>query len=139
MNLAEYIQTYAERGPCTCGRCADAVANPESKQPQALHTADVVFFKVTPKPGIDTQELAKKIAEHDGEFCNCNPLDGKEHGYIELGGWIGDQGLALTLMGLGECLGLWKLLTPRTVLGKDIPEALVQKMVGAGFITIQAH
>ncbi len=138
MNLIQYIQKYATRGPCTCGRCIDAVANPESKQPQAIHTADVVFFKVTPNAGIDTKELTKKIAEHEGEFCACNLFDGAEHSYLEVGGWLGDQGLALTLMGLGECLGLWKLLTPRSVLGKDVPEDLVQKMAGAGYVSIQA-
>lgn len=50
----------------------------------------------------------------------------------------GDQSLALRLMGLGALLGLWKLLTPRTMLGADIPDALAQQMAGMGLLTVQA-
>ena len=35
--------------------------------------------------------------------------------YIELGAWIGDQGLALALMGLGSALGIWGIITPQTL------------------------
>lgn len=30
---------------------------------------------------------------------------------LEIGGFVGDQGLVLALMGLCELLGLWQLLT----------------------------
>jgi hypothetical protein len=137
-NLIEYIRDYAERGPCTCGRCIDAVANPESKQPDGAHTVDVVFFKISARPGADATELRNAIAAHRGEYGECNPLDGKEHGFLELGGYVGDQGLALMLMGLGAALGLWKLITPYTVLGKGVPPDLAKTMAGSGLITIQA-
>ena len=39
-------------------------------------------------------------------------------------------------MALGSAVGLWKLLTPKVVLGDDIPEFLEQAMSGSGFITI---
>ncbi len=138
MNLAEYIEAYAQRGACTCGRCADAPENPEQKQP-AGHTADVIFFKVSARDGASADQLKNLIREQKGDFNECDPFDGKEHSYIEIGGWIGDQGLALCLIGLGSCLGLWKLLTPYTVLGKDVPEKLAKDMAGAGLVCLQSE
>lgn len=82
--------------------------------------------------------LRAAINGHHGEFCEVDPFDGEEHGYLELGGWIGDQGHALALMGLGKLLGLWELHTPRTVLGDEIPDDLVMKMAGAGLVTIKS-
>jgi hypothetical protein len=73
----------------------------------------------------------------EGEFNSVTFFDGNEHSYTEIGAWIGDQGLALRLMALGAKLGLWKLLTPRVVLGKDIPDELEKRAAGAGYITIK--
>lgn len=134
--LIEYITTHGKRGACTCGLCADAPENPEQKQPQG-HTADVVFFKVAVSPEAKADELRALIKENRGEFCECNLFDGSEHNYIEIGGWIGDQGLALTLMGMGACLGLWDLLTPRSVFGGMIPEEAVKMLAGKGLVAIQ--
>ena len=72
----------------------------------------------------------------DGEFCSVDVFDGQEHGYMELGGWIGDQGLAMMLMGLGAVLGLWRLTTPKML---GLPNDLVMLMAGAGMITIQSR
>lgn len=135
-NLSEYITAYSQRGACTCGRCADAVANPEKKQP-AGHVADMIFFKVSAKEGASAGTLKTLLREHEGEFAQCNMLDDKEHSYIEVGAWIGDQGLALQLMGLGVLLGLWKLRTPRTMLGQETPEQMVKLMAGAGMVCVK--
>ncbi len=32
-----------------------------------------------------------------------------DHCFVDIGAWIGDQSLALTLMGMGELLGMWKV------------------------------
>jgi hypothetical protein len=42
--------------------------------------------------------------------------------YIAIGSAVGDQGLALTLMGIGEACGLWKVITPE-VLGMSGQDA----------------
>lgn len=136
--LIDYITRHTVRGACTCGRCADAVANPGQHQP-AGHTADLIFFKVSAKDNPDTEKLRELIKAQKGEFNDCNLFDGRDHSYIEIGGWIGDQGLALMLMGLGSVLGLWKLLTPRTVLGAACTDELAQSMAGAGYVTIQVE
>jgi hypothetical protein len=75
--------------------------------------------------------------EHRGEFGPCDPLDGREHSYLELGGWIGDQGRALQYMALGSLLGVFDLLTPRSVIGPTIDEQLAMKLAGAGYVTVK--
>lgn len=136
--LQDYVMANAERGACKCGKCADAPPNPEQHQP-AGHTADLVFFEVSARNGADAETLKRLVRENrQGEHCDVDVLDGKEHSYLELGGWIGDQGMALTLMGLGSVLGVWKLLTPKTVLGDLIPKALQMQMAGQGYVSVQA-
>ena len=50
-----------------------------------------IFFKVTMarddhrRQQLDVQEFIRLTNEHEGEYANCNPLDGNEHNYIELG------------------------------------------------------
>lgn len=99
--------------------------------------ADVIFFGVKRGPNATADGLKDVLANHKGEFCDCNPLDGKEHTYLELGGWVGDQGLALMLIGLGAALGVWKLLTPKTMFGDMVPPDLVRQMAGAGMVAAQ--
>lgn len=136
--LIQYIQVTAERGACRCGRCVDAPAHPETQQPQG-HTANVEFFEVSAKEGADAEALRTLITENkDGVFAVCDLFDGKEHNYLEIGGWIGDQGLALTLMGLGALLGLWKLLTPTSIFGAAIPKEQAMQLAGMGMVAIQA-
>lgn len=96
------------------------------------HTADVIFFKVEGSK----LERDKFVELVKAEFPHW--LDGKEHSYLQTGADIGDQGLALAAMGAGSLLGLWKLLTPRSVLGKDCPDDICMQMAGMGMITIKA-
>lgn len=129
-----YIQDNAKRGPCTCGKCVDGVKNPEDKQPTG-HTADLIFFKVARKNGATKKDYEELIKNEFPQW-----LDGKEHNYLEIGANIGDQGMALMAMGLGNILGLWNLLTPKTMLPKSLWEnddSLVKQMAGQGFIAIQ--
>ena len=134
MSLVDYVLSHTDRGECKCGKCID-VGN---KTDPTGHTADLVFFKVALKGEPDADTFRRLTAEHRGEFGECNPFDGIDHGYMELGGWIGDQGLAMQYMALGTLLGEFKLLTPRTVLGADIPDQLVSQMVGSRFLSVVA-
>lgn len=109
--LHRFIADYGERGACRCGRCADAGPDPGSRQPVGEHTANVLFFVVAARPGTDAEKLRELIkANVSGNHCNVDLFDGLPHDYTELGAWIGDQGCALMLMGLGSVLGLWSLL-----------------------------
>lgn len=109
------------------------VDNPEEHQ-SIGHTANVEFFEVSLKNEPDKDVLKRLINEWKGEFNDVDLFDGEEHGYMEIGGWIGDQGAALVLMGTGELLGLWTLLTP-TSLG--MPKEMRQMLAGHRMVTIK--
>ena len=131
--LATYVRKHAVRGTCRCGRCVDRPA--EESQPQG-HTADVVFFEVA-NDGGDADELRRLVeAAKEGEFCNVDVFDGNDHGYMELGAWIGDQGLAMMMMGLGHVLGIWKLFTPKML---GLPNDLVTQMAVSGMVSISSR
>jgi hypothetical protein len=133
VTIAKYVAEHTERGECKCGRCAD-VGN--KSDPTGPHTVDMMFFLVA-KAGCPTaEEFARLTKEHRSEFSECNPFDGKEHGFIELGSWIGDQGAALLYMALGSLLGIFDLLTPRTVL-PGLDEATAMELAGGGLVTVK--
>lgn len=129
--LAEYVLKHAVRGACTCGSCIDAPLNPEQCQPEG-HTADLVFFKVAQKEEPDSAAFRTLVQE---EFPRW--LDGEEHSYLEMGGDMGGQAVALVTMGLGHLLGVWQLLTPRNLM-PFLPEDMQMEMAGRGMITIKA-
>ena len=138
--LIDFVKKHAVRGACMCGQCIDAPSNPEKHQPIG-HTSDVHFFKVALRNvDADKEELKNELIDilksHEGEFNVVDLFDGKEHGYMEIGGWVGDQGLALTLMGLGELLGVWELMTPERLM-PFLPYDIQKKMAGMGMITVK--
>jgi hypothetical protein len=63
-------------------------------------------------------------------------LDGKEHSFLEVGGDMGDQGIALMTSGLGGILGVWNALSPDTVVPFLNKEAKMS-MAGMGMVTLQ--
>jgi len=140
MLLTEYVEKYTDRGECKCGMCIDA--NPTRPDPDG-HVADMVFFKVVKIGEPDAEEFKRLYLAHVGEFNQIVWSDGKEHGYMEIGGWIGDQGLALRFMALGALLGVFELLTPYTVLGLDPADerqrTIAMQAAGSGFVTIKVR
>ena len=106
--------------------------------PPAQSAQDIMFLGVDIVGEPDPELLKSLLQEHAGEFAEVSILDGEEHGYIELGGWLGSQELALRLMALGSALGLWQLLTPRTVLGEYVDEETVRMLADKGMITVVA-
>ena len=139
--LATFVADMTVRGECQCGRCFDKGDRPD---PVGPHVVDLMFFKVglsqtsTPIEAARERFIELTKANLKGEFGDVDVLDRNEHSYIELGGWIGDQGLAMQYMGLGTILGVFQLLTPRTILGNTIPETLAMQMAGNGMISVIA-
>jgi hypothetical protein len=131
MNLAEYVAKHAVRGACMCGKCIDAPVNANEKQP-AGHTVDLTFFKVAASGG-DKEAFLAKVREEYPQW-----LDGKEHGYMEMGSDMGDQGIALMTIGLGHLLGVWKALAPETLM-PFLPGEMKKKMAGAGYVACQVQ
>lgn len=132
--LIEYVARHTDRDACKCGRCIE----PGDDKGLGQHTADLVFFKVSIKGSPSAEELRKLCREHEGFFGQVDLFDGVEHSYSEIGGWIGDQGLGLMLMGLGSLLGLWKLMTPRSMFGDKMDDATAKHLAGSGLVVIQA-
>jgi hypothetical protein len=132
-NLPDYVLYSVERGACRCGRCIDAPENPEEEQPTG-HTADVYFFECALKDNPDVETFRELTAAHIGSHNECDPYDGAEHSYIELGGWLGDQGIALEYMALGTLLGDFTLITPKIL---PLPKDLQDQMAGSGMVTIR--
>lgn len=98
---------------------------------------NVFFFNVSIDEST-SEDFIRLTNEHKGAFADVNPFDGEEHGYIELGGWIGDQGLALRYMAIGKQLGLWKIIHPGMILDVNDPQQkeLANEMAGAGMVSI---
>jgi len=128
MNVAEYVSQHTERGSCQCGLCFDA---PDEPTKPAGHTISVEFFDVS-QQGADRDEYLDLVRQ---EFPHW--LDGAEHSYLETGADIGDQGLAMQAMALGQLLDAWKLMTPSKMLGAAIDKKIAMTMAGNGYITIR--
>ena len=128
MNVVEYTIAHAIRGSCKCGKCFDST--PGNPQPEG-HTANLTFMKIAANGG-DKKEFLELV---QNEFPNW--LDGNEHSYIEIGAQLGDQGLSLMVIGLGDVLGAWKALSPDIVF-PQLPQDLKMKMAGGGLVGLQA-
>jgi hypothetical protein len=92
-------------------------------------------FKLKDNSTITAQELTDLVtAAQRGEFQD-ETIDRLKQGpsYIELGAWIGDQGLALAFMGLAEILGLGDVISPATL---GITDERAGTMMGQGFIML---
>lgn len=105
---------------------------------EQTNAVNMYFFDVSLVNNPTVEDFIRLTNEHKAAFANATPLDGAEHGYIELGGWIGDQGVALMYMALGEMLGLWKVMHPGHILDITNPEdkKLADLMAGNGMISI---
>lgn len=140
--LAEYVRVHTDRGECQCGKCMDKGNKPDpvSPIPDHLydHTANMVFFKVCIRNEPNADEVRKLISEHKGVFNSVDLFDKQEHNFMELGGWIGDQGLALQFMALTSLVGLTELMTPLTMLPGLLPQDLVMKMAQTGYVAVRA-
>lgn len=131
MGLMDFFTNYVQRDECKCGRCIDV----GSKSDLTKHTADMIFFNVCLKNDPSAQVLRKILANNDNLF---KLFDGEEHSYLEVGAWVGDQGLALMLMGAGSLLGLWTLMTPRTML-PGLDDDIIMAMAGNGMVSIKEN
>jgi hypothetical protein len=129
--LIKFVTTHTQRGECQCGKCIDKGNAPDPTG----HVADLCFFKVAAVNNPDAQELFNLVIF--GPLAGI--LDGQEHGYMEIGGMIGSQDLALQLMGLGTILGLWNLYTPKSMLGDFITDDQAMDMAGNGLVSIQVR
>ncbi len=81
--------------------------------------------------------LINALKHYRGQFCDLDLFDGNEHGFIEIGSFLGSQELAFRLMALLVHFDLVQLLTPLTLLPK-CPRDLMMQMAATGLVTIKA-
>lgn len=140
MTVEEMVAAYTERGQCRCGRCIDAQpVEPIGDTTLILHTVDMVFFEVTVKPGLTLAAFDEATRALKGWYATVDVLDGNPHGYMDLGAWVGDQGLALRYMALGVGIGRFSLIAPTTVTSMaSLSRERKLELAGAGLVFIQA-
>ena len=140
--ILDYVVNHTERTACRCGKCIDGKVPVDAPWDVVhlteYHHVNMFFFDVSVKGNPTAEEFIRLTHEWKGTFNEVDPFDGQEHGYMELGGWIGDQGLAMQYMALGKILGLWSIMHPGDILNVNIPEekALADQLAGAGMVTI---
>ena len=124
-DLINYIVDHTSRGECQCGVCIDK--GPDREAPS--HSVDLHFFWVSAREEPSASELRELLR------INYPDLDRLQGGssYIELGGILGDQGIALRLIGLGHLLGLWQALTPESM---GMTGSMADQMAGMGMVNI---
>ncbi len=97
---------------------------------------DVFFFRVKLARELtaeEIEELKNLLGSYKGDFADVDLFDNEEHSYLEVGAWIGDQGMALRLLALGELLKFWRVMQPRML---PIPEELAKRMAGQGMVSL---
>ena len=127
MKLWEYVRDNAIRGACTCGMCIDAPENPEKEQPEG-HTIDMAFFKVAKSPQADAETFRSLV---EAEYPHWLEGGEEERSFIQVGAEMGDQGIAIMTIALGDLLGVWKAITPERI---GVPPDLALKMAGMGML-----
>ncbi len=100
------------------------------EKPDAV-IVDVHFMNI----GIYMPEAERRKADLIAilrQFPSARELFARGPSYITLGGFVGDQGAALSMMALGEALGLWKVITPASLGMEAGPNA--DAAAGGGYV-----
>jgi hypothetical protein len=101
----------------------------ESEAAADIEKVDLAFIVI----GVDRAKAEQHKAELI-DILNSYPEPDRLAGgpsYIEVGAQIGDQGAAFQLFALGKVLGLWDVITPKS-LGFDGEAA--RNMAGMGYV-----
>lgn len=106
-----------------------------SEAPSDLKMVDVIFEVI----GVDktkAESFRKEIIDIINTYPSLDRLAGGPS-YIEVGGVLGSQSAAFMLYALGEVLGLWKVITPKSLGITDEAQAL--ELAGGGFVMISGY
>ena len=112
----------------------------DDKDPQ-----DIVFGKIVYIGKGTVEEFTKLVQEStQGYFgTELNPFDDQLHDYTELGAWLGDQGLALSFMGLAAHFKKANIVTAKTMfkhlLGIEMSETQERAHAGQGKVAITSQ
>lgn len=125
--LIEYVLAHTRQAP------GDA----EGDAIHDVHFMRIATDEATTDPAPLVSLLERCLTERAGEFgqFDRDRLSGGPS-YIELGGWVGDQGVAFQLMACGEAAGLWGIITPKK-LGITGPEG--DQLAGNGMVMVDGY
>lgn len=118
---------------------AECTRDGDAHGPDGPDVVDAGFFRVRILPDAAEARRADFAALLDRPplaGLNARLENLEEVSYVELGADLGDQRAALVFMALGAYLGLWKLLTPRAVLGDTLTRDEALMLAQAGYVTI---
>lgn len=106
---------------------------PVVEAPVADKIIDCHFLKIAVDAG-----KAEGIRDELVSILDAWPSDELAGGpsYITVGATIGDQGAAFQLFALGEVLGLWSVLTPKTF---GATGEMADQLAGSGFIMMSGY
>lgn len=150
--VADCTEQYVAGGPSIEHRqenglnVIEVYAFPDSLNvPAGRPLVDVVFFQVAfteTAADLTAADLLSLVgdAEH-GEFADM-PIDTlrrEPQSYIALGGWLGDQGLALCFMALCQHKGVGKVISLRDLVGSAASDAEVRRAAGAGMLYLRLN
>lgn len=109
-------------------------ARPDTAMVVDCHFITVGFTEAAAIPHVEFYRMVRDACADRGQFADLS-LDDLRTGpsYITLGGWLGDQTLALDFMALGALHGLWDVVTPARL---HISEPEASRMAGMGFVMI---
>ncbi len=100
-----------------------------SEAPKHLRMIDVHFYVV----GVDMAEAERLRGALESWLATYPHPSRLRAGpsYIEIGGAIGDQGMALTLFALGEALDLWRVMKPSDL---GLSSDAADRAAGLGYV-----
>jgi hypothetical protein len=127
------VVTQEQAGPMNVTTIDAMPSEAEISNKDDLAIIDCVLVKVGVNKALATTKRADFIEA-------IEPLrSGLEPGpsYIAIGASIGDQGAAFQFMALGEVLGLWKVITPRTLGITDAHQ--LRDYAGKGYVMISGY
>ena len=130
----ELVDQASAGDKLTAGGMLHVFAMPHESTATGLDLVDVHFIKI----GVDKEKAESRKDELISALDKANFVDRLRLGpsYIEVGVYLGDQGAALQLFGLGKVLGLWEIITPESI-GMDGEDA--DKLAGFGMVLIDGY
>lgn len=141
-SLHQFILDHTERGACKCGRCVDKDNIPDPRG----HTVHMTFMMVSLRGDEPRETMADEFKTLSREWPGdpdtwdgsaLDVLDGEWRNYMQLGAWLGDQGLALQYMALGTLLDVFDLISP-AIKWPDVPEDVANTMAANGLLLVRA-
>lgn len=134
--IAETTSIYRHGGTVTEERGATHVYMMPHKDaaPPEEELRDMVFITVGVKQEL-ADEKREELVEALKEYPEPERLAGGPS-YIESGAHLGSQEMALRLYALGDVLGLWNLILPRTL---HVTGDQERELAGRGMILIDGY